>query len=163
MIRMIWAQDQGRVIGASGALPWHLPEDLRLFRDLTRGATVVMGRATWDSLPAAVRPLPGRRNVVLTRQRDWTAEGAEAAASVTDVLARYDDFWVIGGAGIYTAFEPHAHEIVRTEIDLRVDGDAHAPELGESWSTIQRAPEQGWHTSSTGLRYAVRTLIRSTT
>jgi dihydrofolate reductase len=160
-VRLIWAQARGRVIGASGTLPWHLPEDLAMFRNLTRGSTVVMGRATWDSLPDNVRPLPGRRSIVLTRQPDWAADGAETAHSVQDVLDRVQDCWVIGGAAVYAAFEPHADTAVRTVIDLTVHGDAHAPALGAAWALASRSPAYGWRTSRTGLRYAVTEFTRS--
>ena len=152
---MIWAQARGGVLGADGALPWHLPEDLRLFKELTTGATVVMGRRTWESLPAAVRPLPGRRNVVLSASLTAADAGVEVAASVDDVLAGHDDFWVIGGAGVYAAFLPFAIEIVRTEIDAGFAGDTWAPELPAAWQQESRSPAQGWSESRTGLRYAV--------
>ncbi|WP_324273838.1 dihydrofolate reductase [Blastococcus brunescens] len=77
-VAMIWAQARHGVIGAGGGLPWHLPEDLKLFRARTTGSTVVMGRRTWESLPERFRPLPGRTNVVLTSDPDWTAEGRAA-------------------------------------------------------------------------------------
>src|SRR3712207_5528270 len=106
VLGLVWAQARGGVIGADGRLPWHLPEDLRLFRQLTTGSTVVMGRHTWDSLPERFRPLPGRRNVVLTRDPSWAADGAERAADVAQVLARADagDLWVVGGGRVYAAF-----------------------------------------------------------
>jgi dihydrofolate reductase len=85
-VNLIWAQARGGVIGAAGRLPWHLPEDLKLFREATAGSTVVMGRHTWESLPERFRPLPGRTNVVLTSDPGWSAEGAYRAGSVADVL-----------------------------------------------------------------------------
>jgi dihydrofolate reductase len=151
---MIWAQARGGVLGADGALPWHLPEDLQLFKSLTMGATVVMGRRTWESLPDAVRPLPGRRNVVLSCTLT-AVDGAEVAGSVQDVLAAHDDVWVIGGAGVYAAFLPVAAEVVRTEIDETFDGDTWAPELTTAWRPESRTPVEGWSESRTGLRYAV--------
>ena len=155
-IRLIWAQARDRVIGAGGALPWHLPEDLRLFRELTTGSTVVMGRRTWESLPERFRPLPGRTNVVLTTDPLWRADGAEPVASVDDVLRRYPDCWVIGGGTVYAQFLPHAERAVVTEVDLAVDGDTRAPVLGTGWRLVSRTPAEGWTTSpSTGLRYAV--------
>jgi dihydrofolate reductase len=155
-IGLVWAQARGGVIGVDGGLPWHLPEDLRLFRDLTTGSTVVMGRRTWESLPERFRPLPGRRNVVLTTDAGWTAGGAERAATVADVLAgRDDDLWVIGGGRVYAAFLPHADRVVVTDVDTRVEGDTWAPALGPEWRRVSRAPSEGWSTSSTGLRYAV--------
>ena len=96
------------MIGANGALPWHLPEDLKLFRERTTGSTVVMGRRTWESLPERFRPLPGRTNVVLTSDPGWSAEGARRAGSVDDVLAEPGAVWVIGGGAVYAAFLPHA-------------------------------------------------------
>ena len=98
-VRLVWAQAAGGVIGAGGALPWHLPEDLRLFRALTLGSTVVMGRRTWTSLPPRARPLPGRRNVVLSRTLGEAAPGVAVRTSVPDVLevtARTEDGTVMG-------------------------------------------------------------------
>jgi dihydrofolate reductase len=150
-VRMIWAEARNRVIGAGGGIPWRLPGEQALFKERTMGATVVMGRSTWDSLPAGVRPLPGRQNVVLTRDSDWHADGAEVARSVEDVLARYDDVWVIGGAAIYAAFIPFADLIVRTEIDLDVTGDTYAPALSDEWVAT---PLQ-WQTTPDGVKFRV--------
>nr|WP_211660497.1 dihydrofolate reductase [Modestobacter muralis] len=152
---MVWAQAHDRVLGADGALPWHLPEDLRLFKALTLGSTVVMGRRTWESLPARVRPLPGRRNVVLSTTLTAAEAGVTVARSVADVLAGADDVWVIGGGGVYAAFLPHAAEVVTTEIDAPFPGDTFAPELGPSWTQAARVPGPGWLRSSSGLRFAV--------
>jgi dihydrofolate reductase len=159
-VRLIWAEARDRIIGAAGTIPWHLPEDMRHFKDRTTGATVVMGRGTWDSLPAGVRPLPGRRNVVLTRRSDWSAPGAEPAGSVSAVLVGHDDVWVIGGAEVYAAFLPHAGHVVRTLVDLDVPGDARAPELGPEWRERIEAPA-GWQTSRTGLRYRIGEYVRA--
>ncbi|MGY1745692.1 dihydrofolate reductase [Blastococcus sp. SYSU D00695] len=156
-ISLIWAQARDRVIGADGALPWHLPEDLRSFRALTTGSTVVMGRRTWESLPARSRPLPGRTNVVLTTDRRWAADGAQPAHSVDQVLDRYPDCWVIGGGTVYAQFLAQAERAVVTEVDLAVEGDTRAPVLDAGWRLVARTPDEGWTTSpSTGLRYAVR-------
>jgi dihydrofolate reductase len=152
---MVWAQAAGGVIGADGALPWHLPEDLRLFRALTLGGTVVMGRRTWESLPPRFRPLPGRRNVVLSSTLDPAEPGAEVARSVDDVLARDADLWVIGGGTLYGAFLPHADEVVVTEVDAQVAGDTWAPPLGEEWGRARRFPAEGWLPSSAGPPFAV--------
>ena len=162
-VAMVWAQAAGGVIGADGRLPWHLPEDLRHFRELTTGSTVVMGRRTWESLPERFRPLPGRVNVVLTTDPDWAAEGARRAGSVAEALATADgDVWVIGGGQVYAAFLPHAQRVVVTEVDARVDGDTWAPELGAEWRRVSRQPADGWSMSTTGLRYAVSDHRRST-
>lgn len=156
MIGLIWAEAHNRVIGRGGSIPWRLPEEQQLFKRTTLGATVVMGRATWDSLPPSVRPLPERRNVVITRDRDWVAAGAVVAHSLEQALAAADgDIWVIGGAGVYAEALPLADRVVRTEVDLDVEGDTLAPPLGDDWRTVERDPASGWHTSATGVRYAV--------
>jgi dihydrofolate reductase len=157
---MIWAQARDGVIGADGGLPWHLPEDMALFRRLTMGATVVMGRRTWESLPDRFRPLPGRTNVVLTSDLEWAAEGARRAASVQQVLAEDASFWVIGGGAVYAAFLPHADRLVVTDVDTDVPGDTAAPALGEGWQRTSRTPDDGWSVSSSGLRYAVSEYAR---
>jgi dihydrofolate reductase len=154
-VALIWAQARDGVIGADGGLPWHLPEDMALFRRLTMGATVVMGRRTWESLPDRFRPLPGRTNVVLTTDPRWSADGAQRAASVAQVLAEHESFWVIGGGAVYTAFLPHADRLVVTDVDAVVDGDTFAPRIGGEWRLDERTPAEGWSTSSSGLRYAV--------
>jgi dihydrofolate reductase len=158
---MIWAQARDGVIGASGRLPWHLPEDLALFRATTTGATVVMGRRTWESLPERFRPLPGRANVVLTSDPGWSAEGARRVGSVADVLDRHDPLWVIGGGSVYAAFLPHADRLVVTDVDVAVEGDAWAPAIGPEWRAVDRTPDRGWTVSpSTALRYAVTEYVR---
>ncbi|WP_236718310.1 dihydrofolate reductase [Actinoplanes sp. TFC3] len=140
MIRLIWAEARNRVIGNDGGIPWRVPGEQKIFKDRTMGGTVVMGRATWDSLPERFRPLPGRRNVVLSRRPGWSAEGAEVLGSVDELLAGLDDFWVMGGAEIYTALLPHAGHIVRTRIDLDVVGDTYAPQLDPGW-VVQSAQQ----------------------
>jgi dihydrofolate reductase len=153
---MIWAEARDRVIGADGGIPWTLPGEQALFKERTMGATVVMGRATWDSLPAAVRPLPGRRNVVLTRDAAFAAPGAVVVRSVEDVPLA-EEIWVMGGAAIYEAFLPKAEHIVRTRLDLDVAGDTRAPELDSSWVVTASS---GWVTAPNGLRYVVEDLAR---
>jgi dihydrofolate reductase len=160
-VALVWAQARDRVIGASGGLPWHLPEDLKLFRALTTGSTVVMGRRTWESLPERFRPLPGRTNVVLTSDPSWAAEGAHRAGSVAEVLDRAEPVWVIGGGAVYAAFLPHADRLVVTDVDVTVEGDTWAPAIGAGWRLAARTPEQGWEfSSSSGLRYAVSEYAR---
>jgi dihydrofolate reductase len=159
-VALIWAQARDGVIGADGGLPWHLPEDLALLRRLTMGSTVVMGRRTWDSLPERFRPLPGRTNVVLTSDPDWSADGARSAASVEQVLADHESLWVIGGGAVYAAFLPHADRLVVTDVDTAVQGDTWAPDLGSGWQRVARTPEEGWSASSSGLRYAVSEYTR---
>ena len=159
-IAMIWAQARGGVIGAGGGLPWHLPEDMKLFRAMTTGSTVVMGRRTWESLPERFRPLPGRTNVVLTSDPGWAAQGARRAGSVEQVLAEHESFWVIGGGAVYAAFLPHADRLVVTDVDAAVAGDTWAPPL-DGWRPETRNPAEGWTASATGLRFAVTHYLRS--
>jgi dihydrofolate reductase len=157
-LALIWAQSTSGVIGRAGGIPWQLPEDQARFKDLTGGHTVVMGRLTWESLPAKVRPLPGRRNVVVTRQTDYMADGAEVVTALED--APLDDAWVIGGSQIYTVALPLATrcEVTEVEVDLRrEDGDVVAPVLDESWvGTVG-----DWQDSGTGLRYRFHSYLRA--
>jgi dihydrofolate reductase len=149
------------VIGAEGRLPWHLPEDLALFKRVTIGSTVVMGRRTWESLPAAARPLPGRRNLVLSGRPGWQAPGAEVAASLRAALAVAEgDVWVIGGGRVYREALPLADRLVVTEVDLEVPGDTQAPEIDASWQVAEREPVEGWLESRSGLRYRVTRWVR---
>lgn len=155
-VGLIWAQARDRVIGRDGVMPWHLPEDLRHFREVTGGTTVVMGRRTWSSLPERFRPLPGRRNVVLSRQAGFVAPGAEVRGSLERALATVDQrerVWVIGGGQVYAAALPLADRLVVTEIDTQVDGDTRAPVIDASWALVGCEPPEGWRESQTGLRY----------
>jgi dihydrofolate reductase len=161
-VGLIWAQAWGGVIGADGGLPWHLPEDLALFRRITMGSTVVMGRRTWESLPERFRPLPGRTNVVLTSDAGWSADGAQRAAGVAEVLDEHPSVWVIGGGVVYAAFLPHADRLVVTDVDLDVAGDTWAPPLDGGWTRTSRNPAEGWSVSAASdLRYAVSEYERS--
>jgi dihydrofolate reductase len=129
-LALIAAVARNGVIGNGRALPWHLPEDLAHFRRLTEGHPVIMGRRTWDSLPPRFRPLPGRRNIVVTRDAAWQAAGAEAAPSPQAALDRVQDAalaFVIGGAELYAAALPIADELQLTEIDADADGDTRFP------------------------------------
>ena len=159
---LVWAQAADGVIGAAGGLPWHLPEDLARFKALTTGAAVLMGRATWESLPAPVRPLPGRRNIVLSRRPDFAAPGAEVVPSMAAALDLVvgQDAWVIGGGSVYREALPLADVAVVTEIDLVVEGDTLAPALDDSWEMAEREPEEGWLESRSGLRYRVTRWVR---
>lgn len=157
-LNLIWAQSSSGVIGRHNGIPWKLPEDLARFKELTMGHTVIMGRLTWESLPAKFRPLPGRRNVVVTRQPDYMADGAEVVTSLED--APLDDAWVIGGSQIYGLALPLAARCEVTEVDIdlrREDDDALAPVLDESWS----GTEGPWQDSSSGLRYRFYSYRRS--
>jgi dihydrofolate reductase len=161
MIALIWAQTRAGVIGARGGIPWRLPEDSKRFRRLTLSGDVVMGRKTWDSLPERFRPLPKRRNVVITRDAEWNEPGAERAASLTDAIERLSgDVWIIGGGEIYTQAMPHADRLEITEIDEDLEGDTRAPLIGSEWMLVDTEPREGWATSESGLRYRFLTYLR---
>ena len=152
-INLIYARAANGVIGNNNAMPWHLPEDLAHFKRLTQGWPVIMGRKTGDSLPARFRPLPGRTNVVITRQPDWTDAGAHTATSLADALAQCsqsEEVWIIGGAQIYAQAEPLAERIEVTEIARDFDGDAFAPPLGPEWSEAARED----HVAASGLKFS---------
>lgn len=160
---LVWAQSTSGVIGRNGDIPWHVPEDLARFKQVTLGHTVVMGRRTWDSLPAKVRPLPGRRNIVLSRRADFVADGAEVVGSIDSALSEAltdPEAWVIGGAQIYALALPRASrcEVTEIEVDLVLDDeDALAPMLDETW-----LGETGeWQVSRSGLRYRFHSYRRA--
>ncbi|HMO10373.1 MAG TPA: dihydrofolate reductase [Actinotalea sp.] len=161
---LIWAQSSDRVIGVGGGLPWHLPEDLAHFRAITDGAVVIMGRATWESLPDRFRPLPGRVNLVLSRRPGLLLAGATVVGDPQQALAvagRADrPAWVIGGGKVYSAFVDRAARAEVTEVDLVVGGGVAAPSLGTGWVPGSKDPDEGWHTSGTGVRYRFRGLRR---
>ncbi|MEE6389634.1 MULTISPECIES: dihydrofolate reductase [Microbacterium] len=148
-VGLIWAEAAGGVIGAEGGMPWYVPEDLAHFKETTQGAPVVMGRKTWDSLPERFRPLPGRDNIVVTRQQDWTAEGARRAATVSEAVRGQEKVWIIGGAEIFRQVIADADRLEVTELDLEVDGDTFAPPK-TGWRVVD---EGEWQTSRTGIRY----------
>lgn len=193
---LVWAQAHdaaGRpVIGVANTIPWDVPEDRKHFRAVTLGLPVVMGRLTWDSLPPRFRPLPGRRNVVVTRQPDWVPlEGIDAAdvagdlpsalalaraagaGAVGDGAAGAQTVAVIGGEQIYRAVLPMATRCEVTEIDVEVEGDAYAPDIGLDKGSISESSvhsaeweldEPGeWATSSSGVRYRFRAAVRRKT
>jgi dihydrofolate reductase len=156
-IGIIYARARNGVIGKDNTIPWRLPEDMAHFKELTMGCPVLMGRKTWDSLPPKFRPLPGRRNIVITRQAAWQAEGAEPAGSLQEALAlcgHAPTVWVAGGAEIYRQALDLAHVAAVTEIDADFTGDAYAPELGPNWREVARST----HTAANGLPYSFVTL-----
>jgi dihydrofolate reductase len=152
-INLIYARAANGVIGKNNAMPWHLPEDLAHFKRLTQGWPVIMGRKTWDSLPPRFRPLPGRTNVVITRQSDWHENGAQAAASLQAALnlcRSSAEVWIIGGAQIYALAEPLAVRVEVTEIAETFEGDAWAPRLGAEWIETTRED----HVAASGLKFS---------
>jgi dihydrofolate reductase len=152
-LHLIFARAANGVIGRDNALPWHLPEDMAHFKRATLGCPVIMGRKTWDSLPVRFRPLPGRLNIVVTRDAQWRAEGALRAGSVDEAVALCPpgaDAWVIGGAQIYAAALHLAESAVVTEIAQDFEGDAFAPAFGPTWRETARET----HTAANGLPFA---------
>jgi len=152
-VGLIWAQTPAGVIGRDGAIPWHLPEDLAHFKRATAGSAVVMGRRTWESLPAGNRPLPGRRNIVVTRQPEWSAPGAEKASSVDAALDLAATAWVIGGAEIFRAALPRASELLVTEVDVDVVGDTFAPAIGAEFTLVNDGPWRQSRVDGTRFRF----------
>lgn len=130
MLTLIAALARNGVIGHDNRLLWQLPEDMRFFKDATLGHPVVMGRKTWQSLPPRFRPLPGRRNLVITRNVHFDAPGAECVGSLEAALQRLGgepEVFVIGGGELYAQALPQAQRLLLTELDRDFDGDAHFP------------------------------------
>jgi dihydrofolate reductase len=160
-VALIWAQAANGVIGNAGQVPWQLPEDMKHFRALTIRSTVLMGRVTWESLPEQYRPLPERRNLVLSRDSNWSAPGADRVDTVDAAIRETEgDLWVIGGGQVYEAALPHAHRLVVTELESAYDGDTYAPVVDPGWQVVRREPSTGWSQSTTGTRYTVTTYER---
>jgi dihydrofolate reductase len=159
-VSLVAAVARGGVIGRDNAIPWYLPEDARHFRAVTMGHPVVMGRRTWDSLPDRFRPLLGRRNVVVTRNDAWRAEGTERASSLDDalrLLAGAAQVFVIGGAELYAQALPLADELQVTEIDAEVEGDVYFPNWDRAeFDELSREE----HVSDDGVPFAFVTYAR---
>lgn len=159
-LHLIYARAANGVIGKDNTIPWHIPEDMAHFKQLTQACSVIMGRKTWDSLPPRFRPLPGRTNIVVTRQPGWQAEGAQRAGSLTEALALCDarqTTWVIGGAQIYAEALPLADCVEVTEIEQDFEGDAFAPALSAQWLETARIR----HVSAKALPFSFVTYRRT--
>ncbi|WP_258060249.1 MULTISPECIES: dihydrofolate reductase [unclassified Arthrobacter] len=166
LVGMIWAQTVDGVIGRDGGMPWHLPEDLAHFKNTTAGHPVIMGRRTWESFPAAYRPLPGRTNIVVSSSETLADEISPAGAVVVPTLeqavdtARHspggsEQIWIVGGARMYEAAAPLADAAVVTVIDASTEGDTYAPHLGPDWGFTAVSPAEGWHTGTNGTCYRI--------
>lgn len=140
LISLIVAMDEASVIGRDNALPWHLPEDLKRFKTITMGKPILMGRKTFESIG---KPLPGRRNVVLTRARDWHRDGVDAVHSLDEAIARAGDaaeLVVIGGEEVFRLALPLAKRVYLTEVHAQVEGDAMFPPFDRSrWTEVERS------------------------
>jgi dihydrofolate reductase len=164
-IGMIWAEAADGVIGANGSMPWSLPEDLAHCKATTNGHPVIMGRKTWESFPEKFRPLPGRTNIVITRDaarhEALRSAGAVPVATAEEALkaARAaegaQEIWVIGGGEIYSMFAGRAHLAVKTVINASPKGDTTAPALENGWSKSLSEPDAGWLTAANGTQYRV--------
>jgi len=159
-LALIAAVARNRVIGRGGELVWRESADQKHFRHVTMGCPVIMGRKTWDSLPARFRPLPGRRNIVVTRNAGWHGEGAERAGSLAEALRLAQDaakVFVIGGAELYALALPQADELVLTEIEAELDGDVFFPDWPrERFALAASEP----HVSDSGIGYRFNHYIR---
>ena len=149
-IALIVAASQNNVIGLDNQLPWHLPEDLKYFKAVTMGKPILMGRKTYDSIG---RPLPGRDNIVLTRDTNWTADGVEvvndldaaiAASEKACKAAGADELMIIGGEQIYRKFLPLANKLYLTKVEAEVEGDAYFPAIDSNqWRQVaEKIPEK---------------------
>ena len=147
MLSLIAAVARNRVIGMDNALLWHLPEDMRHFRETTRGKPVIMGRKTWESLPESFRPLPGRLNIVVSRNPAYQAPGATLVGSVDEAIrcaGEAKEIFVIGGEELYRQAMPRADRLYLTEIDAEFSGDAFFPEVSEQeWQEVSRRAQEG--------------------
>lgn len=139
-ISLVVAVSRNGVIGRDGGLPWHISSDLKRFKAITMGKPLIMGRKTWEGLPG--KPLPGRPNIVLTRQKNYLAEGATVATSVAEALAAagaVEEICVIGGGEIFSKFMEKAERIYLTEADVEVAGDTEFPSVESNlWVEVER-------------------------
>jgi dihydrofolate reductase len=140
MVSLVVARSRNGAIGRDGGLPWRLPSDMSRFREITTGGVVVMGRRTYESLPVAFRPLPDRRNLVLSSNPSYAAEGAEVFPDLASALASAgSECFVIGGELTYRQALAQAARVYATEIDGELDGDAFFPELpSDEWRCVER-------------------------
>ena len=155
-IALIAAVARNGVIGDRNRLPWHLPPDLRRFRELTMGHSIIMGRKTWESIG---KPLPGRQNIVVSRQRDFRASGAQVAASLEDAIRLADllePVFVIGGESLYREALPLAQLLYITELDRDYEGDARFPAFArEPWTETSRETHAGAAGSDCGFAFTI--------
>ena len=162
MLFAIWAQDENGLIGKNNRLPWHLPNDLRFFKETTINHTLVMGRKTFEGMGG--RPLPNRQTIVLTRDKDYQAENVMVMHSLDEVLA-YDQMnkgktFIAGGSAIYSEFMPYCEKIYRTFIEDCFEGDAYFPEVSwNKWQLTER--KQGPKDEKNPYRYYFETYERA--
>lgn len=139
MLSIIVAADRNNVIGKDNALIWHLPNDLRYFKEKTTGHAIIMGRRTFESVG---KPLPNRRNIIITRNPDFKADGCVVVTSLNEALQLVrpdDENFIVGGEDIYRQALPLADRVYLTRIDHAFEGDRHFPELGPEWKLIEES------------------------
>lgn len=160
VIGLIWAQSENGVIGQDGSIPWHVPEDLALFKATTSGHPVIMGRKTWDSFPDAFRPLPDRANIVISTSVTAlpgavVVPSLEAAFEEARASPGAEEIWVIGGGRVYSDAMPLANAALVTVVESDAEGDTLAPVLGTEWQLTALTPDTGWLESRNGTRYRI--------
>ena len=165
-IGMVWAQSLDGVIGLDGDMPWHVPEDLKHFKEVTMGEVLVMGRRTWASFPDSFRPLPGRTSIIVSKTLSEDPSDEELQHDnvhvVTDLVAGLElagelktgpMIWVIGGGSLYDQALEVTTVVERSLFNIHVDGDTYAPKLDASWKLTTQDPSDGWHTSKSSVQY----------
>jgi len=148
MLSLIAAISENNCIGKDNSLPWNIPEDMKHFKDITTGHIVLMGRNTWESIPEKFRPLPNRKNIVITRDIKYMVpEGVEVYSSIDEALEKYknENVFIIGGASIYKQTIDQADKLYITEVHQQVDGDAFFPEIDKNvWQEVEREDHEGF-------------------
>ena len=161
-IRLIFATSINRVIGNAGKIPWHIPEDMLRFKELTIGDTVVMGRKTWDSIPSKFKPLKDRVNIVLSRNTSLTIEGAIVYNNYDDIWKNHkdEDIWIIGGEQVYKDCIDKAEAIFVTRVFNEFEGDAFSPYVDPAVFELINTSSTQISINSHNLRYAFQTFVR---
>ncbi|MGD9391909.1 MAG: type 3 dihydrofolate reductase [Chromatiales bacterium] len=153
-VSLIWAMARNRVIGHNNKLPWHLPADLRHFKELTLGKPIIMGRKTWESLPGL---LPGRRHIIVTRQQAYVAKGAETASDLESAIALagdVDEVMIVGGATLYAEALGIADRLYMTLVDADIEGDTRFPDFDpDAWQVIAESSAPADEKNPYGLRF----------
>tara|TARA_R110001592_G_scaffold104103_5_gene293060 strand:- start:15296 stop:15763 length:468 start_codon:yes stop_codon:yes gene_type:complete len=139
MISIIAAKSKNNVIGSNGSIPWNIPKDLKYFKELTEGNTVIMGRKTYESLPKDKKPLPNRINIVITRDINFTANGCMVVGSLEEAILKIDNrknTFIIGGGEIYKQAINFVDKIYITEINDEYEGDTYFPKISDKWDLV---------------------------
>jgi len=143
IISLIAAMSKNRVIGKNNDLPWRLPDDMKYFQNTTNGHVVIMGRKNFDSLPAKFKPLPNRTNIILTRNKEFEADGCEIFTDLSEAVrfannCKEEELFIIGGGEIYNQSLHLADRIYLTRINQEIEGDTYFPELAPEWKVVKK-------------------------